>query len=221
MSSPNDAASFAAEAKAAMDDLLRARAQSGVARNDPLDPLVLALARTINVLGKMPAAIDQQQKTIITASQAMATKAQADMGVSLSATAKTLVNNLGGAVTAREKWKWTALTAVVIGLVAVGSEWLGQTCAVQNAEARADARIAEMQEKLQEDKALFAANFPSIQRLSGQQLSNLAVIIKYADGWSEIRKRNNAPWPCLKYEYSDRWTSGGKNAAVCITGYGN
>ena len=130
MSSPNDAASFAAEAKAAMDDLLRARAQSGVARNDPLDPLVLALARTINVLGKMPAAIDQQQKTIITASQAMATKAQADMGVSLSATAKTLVNNLGGAVTAREKWKWTALTAVVIGLVAVGSEWLVQTWAV-------------------------------------------------------------------------------------------
>lgn len=207
MSAPNDAASFAAEAKAAMDDLMRARAQSGVARNDPLDPLVLALARTINVLGKMPAAIDQQQKTIITASQAMANKAQADMGVSLSATAETLVNNLGGAVTAREKWKWSALTAVVIGLVAVGSEWLGQTWAVHNAEARADARIAEIEAQTNQEIATVKMQIP-------QTLAWARTIIPASPS------ADKAPYPCVFWDHVPDGTIGGRPVYTCAIALG-
>ena len=185
MAQPNDATAFTAAAKAAMNEILRARTQSGVARNDPLDPLVVALARTIDVLGQMPAAIDQQQKAITTASQAMANKAQAEMEASLAVTAETLVNNLGGAVTAKEKWKWSAACVAVVGLVALGSEWLGQTWAVQNAEARADARIVEMQSRYNAELAQARHDIPKTYAWSQTILPTNAT-----DG---------APYPCISW----------------------
>ena len=170
MSPPPEIEDFMVAAQAAMTEIMRARVQSGIAAGDPLNPLIVALANIIAVLGKMPAAVARQQRAITTASQAMADAAQAELRASLAETTKDLVNSLGGAVRAKEKWKWMALTGVVLGLVAFGSEWMGQSWAVKSANALAQVKIdqiiADTAKELSLAKAEAEAEIASVKALT-------------------------------------------------------
>ena len=84
---------------------------------------------------------------------------------------------------------------------------------------------AAITDEAAQERAIWAANTPAARTLVGlsnAQVQNLGFIVREADSWSGLRKANNAPWPCIAYEPSTRWSWGGQpNANVCITGYGN
>jgi len=231
-----DPAKFMAETQAAMNQIMRARHDAGLVRDDPVDPLVQALARTVGVLGRLPAVLARRQHDAeIEAVQGMTAALQ-------DALAR-LVNDAGATMAAKAKLRWLCITAVLLAGVFVGGWWIvadraftaGATSQYWHAEAAiAEARralpttmrwAAAITDEAAQERAIWAANTPALRTLVGlsnAQVQNLGYIVREADSWSGLRKASNAPWPCIAYEPSTRWSWNGQPTAnVCITGYGN
>lgn len=117
MSQPQPpAAAFMAAAQAAMNDIQRSRTQAGVSAADPLNPLVEALARTVGVLGQMPAALAQQQ-------QAAENAAVAGMEEALAAALRDLVDRSGAAAARGYQAKWIGITTAAVAVILAGVGW--------------------------------------------------------------------------------------------------
>ena len=212
-------------AQAAMTEIMRARVQSGIAAGDPLNPLIVALANIIAVLGKMPAAVARQQQAITDASQDIADTAQARLEQTLGETVQDLVGRLGVTIHERERWKWLAICVVSGGLLLTGVYAAAYQMAYANARAEASLKIAASKEAF--DNQIKQVQAEADQKVASSQLeANKLIqlakekIIPETLAWARSiltppSSLDGAPFPCATWGEQQGLKLGGKEIITC------
>lgn len=196
----DEVAQFVAASNQAMEEILQARKAAGIGPGDALDPLVQAVARTVGVLGRLPAVLATRQKDA-------EVEAVGSMSMALQQSLAELVNRSGADLARKAKLQWLCISAGVLAAICGAVWWWAASSAfgagVASEHWRAEAAITEARRALpanmrwaaaitDEDaqaRAIWAAKTPAaniFSRLSDQQVRSLAAIAQEADAWAAI-----------------------------------
>lgn len=240
MSPPPELKKFMAATQKAKENMLRARVQSGVAHGDPLDPLVIALADTVDVLGQMPAALEA-------AAAAGREHAMAEVEAGLATAVRKAVAATARATSFKQAMRWGIGFIAVFGTILAATAYFAYELpksladiqterAYQRARDEFDIELADIRKSLpdiaawasaiqsskDQERARWAVANPdlveTIGALSRAQQSALVSMIREVPLWAAYSAQEKAPWPCITFEQTNRFLVNNRPAAVCFVG---
>jgi len=155
-----------------MRELLRVRHDAGINANDPLEPLIVALAHTIATVGQLPAALAAGQT-------AAEQKAVENLSAVLQGKLAQLIDQAGAQMAAAAKWRAFAIASVVF-LVICGTSYY---CASYMTDIWANEKISKLEDGYSKSLA------DKVKSWSQATEWVTSIITGKAD--------DGAPWPCV------------------------